>query len=136
MRSGRATVLRRRSRMLRKIAMSVLGLFIAANFSVAAAFAAVKVEKTEYKGWPNCYRVSNGEVELIVTGDVGPRIIRYGFAGGQNLFKEFADQLGKSGEGKFQLRGGDRVWKGPEDPVATWAPDNVPVEITATPTGL
>jgi hypothetical protein len=32
--------------MLRKIAMSVLGLFIAAYFSVAAAFAAVKVEKT------------------------------------------------------------------------------------------
>ena len=25
--------------------------------------AVVKVEKTEYKGWPNCYRVSNGEIE-------------------------------------------------------------------------
>jgi hypothetical protein len=122
--------------MLRKIAMSVLGLFIAANFSVAAAFAAVKVEKTEYKGWPNCYRVSNGEIELIVTGDVGPRIVRFGFVGGQNLFKEFADQLGRSGEEKFQLRGGDRVWKAPEDPVATWAPDNVAVAIQITPTGL
>jgi hypothetical protein len=122
--------------MLRKIAMSVLGLFIAANFSVAAAFAAVKVEKTEYKGWPNCYRVSNGEIELIVTGDVGPRIVRFGFVGGQNLFKEFAAQLGRSGEEKFQLRGGDRVWKAPEDPVATWAPDNVAVAIQITPTGL
>lgn len=98
--------------------------------------ATVKVEKTEYKGWNNCYRVSNGEIELIVTGDVGPRIIRFGFVGGQNLFKEFADQLGKSGEEKFQSRGGDRVWKAPEDPVATWAPDNVPVEIHVTPTGL
>jgi hypothetical protein len=98
--------------------------------------AAVKVEKTEYKGWPNCYRVTNGEVELIVTGDVGPRIIRFGFVGGQNLFKEFPDQLGRTGEAKFQLRGGDRVWKAPEDPVATWAPDNVPVEIQLTPTGL
>jgi len=98
--------------------------------------AAVKVEKTEYKGWPNCYRVTNGEVELIVTGDVGPRIIRFGFVGGQNLFKEFQDQLGRTGEAKFQLRGGDRVWKAPEDHVATWAPDNVPVEIQAMPTGL
>jgi len=98
--------------------------------------AEIKVEKTEYKGWKNCYRVSNGEVELIVTGDVGPRVIRFGFVGGQNLFKEFPDQLGKAGEGKFQLRGGDRVWKAPEDPVATWAPDNVPVEIIPTPTGL
>jgi len=56
--------------------------------------------------------------------------------GGQNLFKEFADQLGKSGEEKFQLRGGHRVWKAPEDPVASWAPDNVAVEIQITPTGV
>jgi hypothetical protein len=98
--------------------------------------AAVHVEKTGYKGWNNCYKVANGEVELIVTGDVGPRIIRFGFVGGQNLFKEYPDQLGKSGEEKFQLRGGDRVWKAPEDPVATWAPDNVPVEIRVTPDGL
>jgi len=100
------------------------------------ADAAVTVEKTQYQGWANCYRVTNGEVELIVTADVGPRIIRFGFVGGQNLFKEYADQLGKSGEEKFQLRGGDRVWKAPEDPIATWAPDNVPVEIQVTPTGL
>jgi hypothetical protein len=98
--------------------------------------AAVKVEKTAYKGWHNCYRVTNGDVELIVTADVGPRIIRFGFPGGQNLFKEFTDQLGKTGEDKFQLRGGDRVWKAPEDPIATWAPDNVPVEIKVTADGL
>jgi hypothetical protein len=102
----------------------------------AQASAAVRVEKTEYAGWKNCYRVTNGEVELIVTADVGPRIIRFAFIGGQNLFKEFPEQLGKSGEEKFQLRGGDRVWKAPEDPIATWAPDNVPVEIQLTPTGL
>lgn len=111
--------------------LSVIGL--ASALSVTAE---VKVEKIEYKGWRNCYRVSNGEVELIVTGDVGPRIIRYGFIGGQNLFKEYPEQLGKSGEEKFQLRGGDRVWKAPEDPIATWAPDNVPVAITTTPNGL
>jgi len=98
--------------------------------------AAVKVEKVAYKGWANCYRVSNGEIEAIVTGDVGPRVIRFGFVGGQNLFKEYADQLGKSGEAAFQLRGGSRVWKAPEDPVATWAPDNVPVNIKITPAGL
>jgi hypothetical protein len=101
-----------------------------------AVRASVSVQKVEYKGWTNCYRISNGEVELIVTGDVGPRIIRYGFVGGQNLFKEFPDQLGKSGEAAFQLRGGDRVWKAPEDPIATWEPDNVPVTVEITPTGV
>ena len=112
---------------------SMLLLFALMTTSMMAR---VKVEKTEYKGWKNCYRVSNGDIELIVTGDVGPRIIRFGFPGGQNVFKEFADQLGKSGEEKFQLRGGDRVWKAPEDPIATWAPDNAPVEIVVTDSGL
>jgi hypothetical protein len=111
-------------------------LFIATLALASAANARVKVEKTEYAGWKNCYRVSNGEIELIVTGDVGPRIIRFGFVGGQNLFKEFPDPLGKSREEKFELRGGDRVWKAPEDAVATWAPDNLPVEIQVTSTGL
>jgi hypothetical protein len=112
-------------------------LVLALVLSCTARFhAEVKVDRAEYKGWKNCYRISNGEIELIVTGDVGPRVIRFGFVGGQNLFKEFPDQIGKSGESKFQLRGGDRVWKAPEDPIATWAPDNVPVEITPTASGL
>lgn len=96
----------------------------------------INVEKIAYKGWQNCYRVSNGEVELIITGDVGPRVIRFGFVGGQNLFKEFSAQLGTANEEEFQLRGGQRVWKAPEDPVATWAPDNVAVTVTATPSGV
>ncbi|MBI2681246.1 MAG: hypothetical protein HYX25_09610, partial [Candidatus Solibacter usitatus] len=43
------------------------------------ASAAVKIDKTNYKGWPNSYRVSNGEVELVITSDIGPRVMRYGF---------------------------------------------------------
>jgi len=111
-------------------------LFTLLALSEIGAMAAVKVDKVEYKGWHNCYRVTNGEIEAIVTSDVGPRIIRFGFVGGQNMFKEYAEQLGKTGEAAFQLRGGSRVWKAPEDPVATWAPDNVPVNIKITPTGL
>ena len=114
---------------------AILLFFVCVTLTISSC-AEVKVEKTEYKGWKNCYRVSNGEVEAIITGDVGPRVIRFGFVGGQNLFKEFPDQLGKAGEQKFQLRGGDRAWKAPEDPVATWAPDNVPVEIKATSFGV
>jgi hypothetical protein len=113
--------------------MRILTLLLACSMMAPAA---VKVEKTAYKGWANCYRVTNGEVELVVTSDVGPRIIRFGFVGGQNLFKEFPEQLGKTGEAQFQLRGGHRVWKAPEDPVATWAPDNVPVKIEITSDGL
>jgi len=92
---------------------------------------AVKIEKTAYAGWPNCYRMSNGEVELIITTDVGPRVIRFGFAGGQNLFKEYQEQLGKSGEPDWQPRGGHRLWVGPEAVPMSYAPDNVPVKAVA-----
>src|ERR1017187_2214723 len=96
-----------------------------------SASAAVEIEKTSYQGWPNCYRISNGVVEAIVTSDVGPRVMRYGFVGGQNFFKEFTAQLGQSGEAQWQPRGGHRLWFAPEDPVKTYAPDNVPVHIEA-----
>jgi hypothetical protein len=95
-----------------------------------SAMAAVKIEKTNYKGWPNSYRISNGEVEVVITSDIGPRIMRYAFPGGQNLFKEFAEGLGKSGEPAWQLRGGHRIWIAPEDAVRTYAPDNGPVHIS------
>lgn len=94
------------------------------------------VQKVDYKGWANSYNITNGEVELIVTGDVGPRVIRFGFVDGDNIFKEFPEQTGKSGEPVFQPRGGDRIWKAPEDPIATWAPDNVAIAVEITPSGV
>lgn len=91
----------------------------------------VHIQKVEWKGWPNCWRLSNGTVELIVTQDIGPRVIRFGFIDGQNLFKEFTEQLGGSGEHGWMIRGGHRLWKGPEDRYATYALDNAPIEMEA-----
>ena len=110
-------------------------LLIAITLTATLA-AAVKIEKAEYKGWPGCYRLTNGEVELIVTTDVGPRIIRYGFVGGQNLFKEYEDQLGKSGETEYQLRGGHRIWVAPETLGTSWALDNKPVKASVKGSAL
>jgi hypothetical protein len=95
-----------------------------------SAMAAVKIEKKDYKGWPNSYRISNGEVEVVITSDIGPRIMRYAFTSGQNVFKEFTEGLGKSGEAVWQLRGGHRIWVAPEDAVKTYAPDNGPVHVS------
>src|SRR3954453_10057514 len=89
-------------------------------------YADVRIEKTAWGGWPNCYRITNGEVELIVTTDVGPRVMRYAFVGGQNLFKEFTPQLGKHGEKEWMPRGGHRIWMGPEDAKLTYELDNGP----------
>lgn len=92
----------------------------------------MNVDKISYGGWPNCYRISNGEVELILTSDIGPRVIRFGFVGGQNLFKEFAEQMGKSGEKTWQIRGGHRLWIGPEDRKYTYGLDNGPIQVEVT----
>jgi len=61
------------------------------------------MEKINYGGWSNCIRLSNGKIELIVTTDVGPRIIRFGFINGQNIFKEYKEQLGKTGGNVWRI---------------------------------
>ena len=76
----------------------------------AAEKGQVTVEKVEYKGWKNNLRLSNGEAELILTLDVGPRVISYKLTDGKNVFVELADQLGKSGETEWVARGGHRLW--------------------------
>ncbi len=85
-------------------------------------------ETVEYGGWPNCIRISNGEIELVATTDVGPRIIRLGFVGGQNLFKNYDDTLGRTGDEEWHNYGGHRLWHAPEIFPRTYAPDNGTVE--------
>jgi hypothetical protein len=97
---------------------------------------AVRVEKVAYHGWPNCYRLSNGTVELVVTSDVGPRIIRYGFPGGENEFMEEAAQLGTTGGDEWRAYGGHRLWHAPEAQPRTYWPDNVAVKVEPLPNGV
>jgi hypothetical protein len=94
------------------------------------------LEKVAYGGWPNCFRIFDEEVDLIVTTDVGPRVIRYGFLGRQNMFKEFAGQMGRSGEATWQPRGGHRIWFAPEIVPDTYAVDNVSVQATLLENGI
>ena len=94
------------------------------------------IEKVAYGGWPNCYRLTDGETELVVTTDVGPRVMRYGFVGGQNLFVEIEDQLGKTGEEWWAMRGGHRLWAAPEVKPDTYALDNGPVKATVDGAGI
>jgi hypothetical protein len=118
--------------------VSALSLLLGATRSDLAADDknAPRVEKVEYKGWKNNLRLSNGDIELIATLDVGPRVISYRPAGGKNVFKEFDAQIGKSGEKDWQIRGGHRLWVGPEDLTRTYALDNGPVQFKEIEPGL
>lgn len=81
----------------------------------------------EYRGWKNNLRIANGDVELIVTLDVGPRVIAYRLPGGFNVFKNYDSMMGGTGEAEWQIRGGHRFWLAPEDLTRTYFADNRPV---------
>ncbi|MCB1019309.1 MAG: hypothetical protein H6509_13820 [Bryobacterales bacterium] len=104
--------------------------FVLALAATAALPAAVTIEKTQYAGHA-AYRMANADVELIVTADVGPRILRYSFVGGRNVFKEIsaAEEEKFTGDQGWKLYGGHRIWVGPEEPSYTYAPDNEAPEI-------
>lgn len=88
----------------------------------------MQVEIVPYGGWQKCLRLANNEVELIVTAEVGPRIIRFGFIGGVNEFVEYPEQMGRTGDTKYVAYGGHRLWIAPEVVERTKHPDNLPVE--------
>lgn len=96
----------------------------------------IQAEKIHYRGWSNCYRLANDLVDLILTADVGPRIISFGFAGQENEFKEFDHEVGLTGGDEYRIYGGHRLWHAPEAIPRTYAPDNSPVDVRPIASGL
>lgn len=92
----------------------------------------VKVEKVTCLGLANCLRLTNGDVEVVVTTDIGPRIIRYGFVQGENILAEIP---GKPGANEWQLWGGHRLWIAPEGKPRSYGPDNTPIAHHSNGTG-
>lgn len=86
------------------------------------------VEKIEYQNLPNCFRLTNGEVEIIMTTDVGPRILFYGFSGGENILGLHPEAKVETALGVWKPYGGHRLWIAPENMPNSYAPDNSPVE--------
>lgn len=85
------------------------------------------MEPTPYQGWPNCLRLANEHVEMIVTTDVGPRIMRYASPNGPNMLYEAREHLGQTGGDEWRSYGGHRLWHAPEAMPRTYQPDNAPV---------
>lgn len=90
------------------------------------------VRAGEYRSWPECYILENGQMEVVVTTGIGPRVIRLGRPGGPNAFVEYPEQLEETDD-KWYFYGGHRLWHSPEDVVRTYQPDNkkaIKVEVT------
>jgi hypothetical protein len=89
----------------------------------------MQINDIRYGGWNHCLEIFNEDVRLIITLDVGPRIIFAGFRGDANLFYENPEDMGKTGGNDWRIYGGHRLWQSPEVREITYVPDNFPVKL-------
>lgn len=97
------------------------------------------ISKTQYQPWGNVMAIANGNVKLLVTLDIGPRIIylarKAGEGYGENImhedvdeqttvFNEYFEQNGLTEP--WRIYGGHRLWKSPEEWMSYY-PDSNPV---------
>ncbi|MBI3947923.1 MAG: hypothetical protein HY321_18545 [Armatimonadetes bacterium] len=86
------------------------------------------MERVSYGVWPNCCRLANGQIEVVATTDVGPRIIRLAFLGGENEFAELPEMVMQTGGRAWHIYGGHRLWHSPEAMPRSYSPDDSPIE--------
>lgn len=95
----------------------------------------VTVEKLPLWGWENNIRITNGTIEVVVTTDVGPRILLFRLVGKRNVFRVLEEECGISGGTEWHVFGGHRLWHAPEAYPRSYCPDNDPVSYTPTERG-
>ena len=90
----------------------------------------ISIKETTYGNFGKCLAVSNDSMEIYVTIDIGPRIIKCNLLGKDNLMfedierKKNNDVSSVFGEGKmWQIYGGHRMWLSPEKFPETYYPD-------------
>jgi hypothetical protein len=86
------------------------------------------MEKIEYQGFPNCVRLANNGLEIVATTDVGPRILFFGFHGGENILGFHPEAKVETPLGTWKPYGGHRLWVAPENMPLSYAPDNESIE--------
>jgi hypothetical protein len=91
--------------------------------------AEVKVDRVPCPGRGQCVRLANGTVEVLMATEIGPRIVRYGFVGGDNLLGWVPETSVKTDLGEWKPWGGHRLWTAPEHMPRSYSPDNGPVDV-------
>jgi len=106
----------------------------------------IEIKETEYENYGKCLRLSNGLIDVVVTIEFGPRIVRFGFINEPNILyndlerrnsinsESMAERYGK--DAVFYHYGGHRVWLSPEKMPETYYPDNEPVVYGILPEGV
>jgi hypothetical protein len=71
--------------------------------------------------------LSNGTVDLEVLVARGPRVVRFGYIGGRNVFAQTPHLYTDTMLGRWHPIGGHRLWVAPERMPGSYAPDERPV---------
>ena len=90
------------------------------------------IREIEYQEIPNCIEISNGSARLVASTEFGPRILFYGFEGGENLLGWHPNAAVETPLGTWKPYGGHRLWAAPENMPDSYAPDNDPVEAASS----
>lgn len=89
--------------------------------------AAARVKKIEYRGWKNCYEITNPLVRVVVAPAIGGRIMEYSIQG-RNVLWQNEKELGvlrPSDVGKlWHNYGGHKAWNAPQEKWRTPDADN------------
>jgi len=86
------------------------------------------MEVIPYGGWDRCARIVSGDLEMIVTLEVGPRIIRFGQIGGRMSLSNTPKTWARRAATTTAANGGHRLWIAPEEVPKTYCADNQMVE--------
>ena len=99
-----------------------------------------------YKNYGKCVEIQNRDMLAVVTVDIGPRIVFFGYKGGVNIMNDDKDAfapLTNEAMDKFYYKGaawnnygGHRMWLSPESMPQTYYPDCTPVAYTLTENGV
>lgn len=100
------------------------------------SFMSVTIDVVPFGGWARNLRLRNEAAELLITLEVGPRILHFARRGGPSVLHRSERDAGGAGEAEFKGRGGHRLWLGPEAVPFTYFPDNRPVACEVLGEGL
>jgi len=85
----------------------------------------MSITRVDYHGWPGCYRMTNGTVDVVIVPQIA-RIMQYGPAGGEGLL--FVNEpltpevRGASEPTDYPNYGGHKLWVAPQK-TWNWPPD-------------
>ncbi len=97
---------------------------------------ALAVRETTFGDYDNCVSLSNGDVEIVASRSFGPRVLRYGLLNRPNAFLSGSALSVPSYDSEWRLYGGHRLWCSPELYPRTYEPDNEPIDVEETDTGI